>query len=149
MESTRLERLRAAAEAFRRALLAVPGLDLPVTLRTFPVGACGDTCLLLGAYLHDLGLGPFAYVNGSRPVERAPGLLQSHAWLASTDGTVIDITAHQFSEFPEPVYVGAATAWHGTFDSAQQGTADFRNYDPRTVEALGRVYAAIRSRVGV
>ena len=120
-----------------------------MSLRSFPAGACGDACVLLGAYLHDLGLGTFTYVLGSRPDPRTPGAPYSHAWLASADGTVIDITAHQFPEFTEPVYVGVPTAFHATFESAPEGAADFRNYDPRTVEALGGTYASICCRVGV
>jgi len=59
-------------------------------IKHFPHGCCGVVSLMLGAYLHSLGLNEHEYVCGERN-----GF--SHAWL-EYKGMIIDITSDQFED---------------------------------------------------
>lgn len=77
--------LLAIAHRVRDAIEDVPPGQRPVTMRRFPKGACGDTCLLLGAYLVDCGVVGFQYVCASRGSKRDDTWV-SHAWLQKVAG---------------------------------------------------------------
>src|SRR4051812_43050826 len=114
------ERVRAAATAFREAILSSPREDLPICVRDFPAGACGDASLMLGSYLKHLGLGAWEYVAG---VARSARDRYSHAWIRQGD-LIVDITAEQFPECPPGVLVTTDPGWHSQFEIDVQHDAD-------------------------
>ncbi len=140
-----IEKLAEAAAQFRRAIERTDPAKLPIGLRTFPVGACGDATLLLGAHLKSLGFGSFEYVLGRRGEGEDR---HSHAWLRQGD-ILIDITADQFQEIEAPVIVATTSDWHGTFEVEVPHEADFRVYDERTATTLGAAYRVIRESLAV
>lgn len=85
----------------------------------FPSGCCGDASDLLAQYLFDNGIKTFQ-VRGD--CYEPDGQLQSHAWLSTEDGIIIDITGDQFKYnkiynfFDIPVYVGYESDFHKMFE---------------------------------
>ena len=75
-------------------------------LSSFPAGNCGHTSYMLGAYLHECGLGDFNYICGWKGE-------QSHAWLEK-NGVIVDITSDQFPGCPK-VYVGEQNDFYKNF----------------------------------
>lgn len=111
-----VEAVRDAARRFRAAL-EQGGLRL-CSLADFPNGSCGDTSELLGQYLSDSGLGVWSYRNGT---QLDPFF--SHAWV-ERDGLIVDITADQFPDMPEPVPLTTDRSWHDArFPSGRSGRA--------------------------
>lgn len=98
---------------FRNALNRAPREKLSISFKEFPHGSCGDTCLILGSYLHKSGFGDFDYVCGERNE-------YSHAWLEKK-GIIVDITADQFEDCDIEVYVGEKNMFYKNFDE------DFRH----------------------
>ncbi|WP_026841647.1 hypothetical protein [Citrifermentans bremense] len=124
------------AERFRCAILrSNPRMGRLITLRGFPVGACGDASLLLAKYLQVNGCGRSHYVLGKRNG-------RTHAWLQLGDFT-IDITADQFHDQSAGVIVSADSAWHSSFQGKIQNIADFCLYDQRSAFELTTAYKAI------
>lgn len=130
METCDETRLRELALSFRNAILRTKKDRLPSSLRDFPLGSCGDACLLLARFLKDHGFGDATYIWG----RRGP---YSHAWL-EFEGFQVDITADQFVSDPENklwigspqeikdgVIVTADKSWHELFDS-RSATKVFR-----------------------
>ena len=60
-------------------------------LARFPEGCCGCSSYLIATYLEEKGWGKFDYIEG-----RKKRSINSHAWLLSETGYVIDLTADQF-----------------------------------------------------
>lgn len=130
------ELLSRLAHRFRGAILrSNPRTGRLITLREFPVGACGDASLLLAKYLQVKGCGRSHYVVGKRN-----GL--SHAWLQLGDFT-IDITADQFDDQDAGVIVSADSVWHSSFHGNIQNVADFCLYDQRSIFELTKAYEVI------
>jgi hypothetical protein len=102
---------------FRKAILAAlnSGIDLGIQFEAFPRGACGDTCILLGAYLDEQGLGQFNHMVGVAPKYE----FYSHAWLEK-DGLLVDITADQFSGINEEVIVSFKHSFYDRFYESQE-----------------------------
>jgi hypothetical protein len=71
---------------FGEAILRADRSRLPITLQSFPHGACGDASLLLGEFLAAHGYTRCAYVSGALTHDRH---FQSHAWL-DVDGIIVD-----------------------------------------------------------
>lgn len=94
--------------------------DGDISFTTFPRRCCGDTCYLLGHYLLERGIQTY-YVGGSYGQWDSENY-QSHAWLKTEDGIIIDITGDQFRcnsqlhNYDIPVYVGIVDAFHDLFD---------------------------------
>ncbi|WP_292949428.1 MULTISPECIES: hypothetical protein [unclassified Neptuniibacter] len=110
---------------FRNAIIeSLQAGKLPETMSTFPRGCCGDSALLLGTYLTDIGLGDFTYVGGERGSE-ADGDWASHAWLTQGELT-IDITKSQFSDCPDDITVTESSEWHDSFEVSQTFTANIK-----------------------
>ena len=90
-----------------------------VLFRNFPRACCGDTSLLLGHYL--LGKGIKTYYVCGYYGQGDFGAVQSHAWLMTEDGIIIDITGDQFRcktqfyNYNIPVCVGEKGAFHNLF----------------------------------
>ena len=108
--------LRSRATEVRRYLeRGRAGSRLDV-LRRFPVGCCKPASLLLMQWLRDQeGLQGIVGVANAERV-RSPKLNDEsvHFWL-EIDGWIVDITADQFGEGMDPVYVSRDRTWHDTF----------------------------------
>lgn len=89
--------------------------SLPDYKGTFPQGWCGSTSRALGAYLIESGYGPIEYVHGFRRH-------LSHAWL-EIGSLIIDITADQFGDFSEKVFVSEDRTFHDTFSDVERRSA--------------------------
>lgn len=89
--------------------------NLPDYKMPFPMGWCGATSRALGAYLIERGYSSVDYVFGYR------GDI-SHAWL-EIDGWIIDITADQFGDFAERVFVSRDRSFHNTFTDVDRRPA--------------------------
>lgn len=137
-----LESISVLAHRLRRAIESVPPDELPLGMRTFPSGACGDAALLLGAYFADSDEHGFSYVVGSRG-NMDDGTWTSHAWI-ERGGVVVDITADQFADAPAVVIVSANSAWHRGFASELHGPADFRKWRGASIAELHQLYARLR-----
>jgi hypothetical protein len=145
VQAEQLANLRAAAGAFRAAILRCGRQALPVTLHEFPRGACGDAALLLARYLRDEGFGEFVYVLGLRSDTVGEGCC-SHAWLQQGD-VVVDITADQFPEVADSVVVMTDRQWYDTFRQNECHSADFDAYDPHTRSDLGNAYQRVKAHL--
>lgn len=86
----------------------------------FPQGSCGYASELLQRYLHESGI-ESSYVTGSFD-DGIPDNFESHTWLLTDDGFIIDITGDQYSfkthmlEYNIPVYVGKTDSFHSLFE---------------------------------
>ena len=138
--------LRIAAKRFRDAIECCDRSELSLGLRFFPRGSCGDVTPLLGAYLHDEGLGKFQYIHGKRgQVEPNCDRLRwtSHAWL-QTGNIIVDITADQFDEVDEPIIVTDSPDWHNQFRrEIKHQFAHYKAYDSETSATLTGEYQRI------
>lgn len=128
-------RITELAQAFRSALERIDPKSLPITLQSFPHGACGDAALLLAKFLEQHGHQGFDYMLGYR----GEG---SHAWL-QRGLLVVDITADQFDEVSTPVIVSACSEWHVALKGEVENSADFTQYDARTSAMLAAAYDRI------
>jgi hypothetical protein len=145
--SNDFERIEQLAHKLRSVIETVPRQDLPVGMRSFPKGACGNSAILLGAYFTNFEIEGFVYVQGKRG-SRKHNTYASHAWL-SRETLVVDITADQFSDAPGPVIVADPSPWHQTF-RAQELTApgDYRILWNRFgVDDLYRLYTRLHTRL--
>lgn len=140
-----ISRLTSVASKFRAAILSIPVDQRPIGMKRFPVAACGDTALLMGAYLADLGFHGFSYVSAVRG-EHADNTWHSHAWLQN-GATVIDITADQFSDMPHAVMVSANSQWHMQFRVERRQDADFREWSGMGVDPLHSMYEEILNAI--
>nr|WP_319390503.1 hypothetical protein [uncultured Cohaesibacter sp.] len=132
------------AGQFRKAIEITPIKSLPVTMKNFPFGSCGDATLLLGHYLKSNGFGIFQYALGERG---AGEKRHSHAWL-QRGVLLVDITADQFSEIASPVIVTTNSEWHDTFETKLLNEADFNVYDHYTRATLGAAYTSVLRSLG-
>jgi hypothetical protein len=130
-----MDDVKKAALSFRALVEAAPKGGLPISLQNFPNGACGDTTLLLGRYLAELGHGEFRYYLGRRDG-------RSHAWL-QRGPLIVDITADQFDDFEAPVFVADDSPWHGGFAGEDQHAADPTVFGEPTTSSLAAAYTLI------
>lgn len=136
-----INHLTAIATKFREAILRIPIDQRPEGMKRFPKAACGDTALLMGAYLADQGLRGFAYVCGTRG-DHADRTWHTHAWLQNGK-LVIDITADQFYDMPHAIIVDANSTWHGQFRTDRDQDGDFRAWTGMGVDPLHSMYEKI------
>lgn len=134
--------MRDDLEKIRIAFEKVDKSNLPVTFRNFPLGACGDTCEVLAEILLELGYGTFQYVAGRRENGN------SHAWL-QRDSVIVDITADQFDEISEHVYVGPLNDWYRSFEVQQEHEAGYSRLDVRSRAELSGVHSKIRAEFNI
>lgn len=131
-----IEKIRLHAKAFREAIIKA-GRGTLITLDNFPGGSCGDASLLLATYLEELGYGIFDYVCGAKNGH-------SHAWLEK-NGLIVDITADQFPEIKQTVFVGYEYRWHDEFDeNRERQKIKINDYDSYTKTSLTQAYDKIR-----
>lgn len=138
------DRIRDCAARVRAALESLTPEELPIGLKSFPRGACGDACLILGAALRDGGLGNFRYVCG---LTHKDGGNESHAWLVG-EGLIVDITADQFEDGMPAVYVETGSNWHERWGEVEEpGPADYRLWSGLTLHELHKVYETIKPQL--
>jgi hypothetical protein len=142
--STR-EAILVIASAVRRALEECSANEYPQYWGSFPRGTCGDTALVLGAFLVDAGYIGFEYICGE--MQKSDGSSSSHAWLQRND-FVIDITADQFHDMDAAVIVSENSAWHRKFRISQRTVGDFRQYPVEQVVELYRLHGNLMTRLG-
>jgi hypothetical protein len=131
------------ANQMRKAIEAVPQAELPFPMSCFPRGACGDVCLLLGAYFSDQGINGFEYVCGERG-SQAENTWTSHAWLANKE-LIVDITADQFIDAPSAVIVTSPSIWHRQFEINHRSNSDFRLRSGPGTHYLTSIYSRLKS----
>lgn len=138
LDDSEIERARAAAVRFRRALETTTGL-VSVGLQAFPRGACGDAAVLVGQYLQDCGQGTWTYMSG----DNGRG---SHGW-AQRDGVIVDITADQFGADLPAVVVTCDRTWHDQFRRTPGSghPANLTGWDGPAMAALRRDYGQLRA----
>lgn len=91
-----------------------------ISFHKFPCGCCGDASDLLAEFLLKNGIKTY-YVCGTYR-DGSFDEMQSHAWLETEDGMIIDITGDQFRYNPnfmnysETVYIGERDAFHILFE---------------------------------
>jgi len=140
-----IERIKQMARDLRSVIEAVPRQDLPSRMRNFPKGACGDCAILLGAYFTKCEIAGFVYISGKRGSRRDNTHI-SHAWLAR-ENLVVDITADQFSDAPEPVIVADPSPWHRTFRTEELADPGAPRvlWNAFGVDALYRLYTRLQA----
>ncbi|MBZ9984748.1 hypothetical protein LB521_26820 [Mesorhizobium sp. BR-1-1-8] len=139
-----VDQIRECAARVRAALQGFNPEYLPIGLKSFPRGACGDACLILGAALQDRELGDFRYVCG---LTDKNGSNESHAWVIG-EGLIIDITADQFADGMPAVFVGSASKWHDRWtEVVETGPADYRKWKGHTLYELDQLYEAIKPQL--
>lgn len=138
------DRIRECAARVRAALESLTPEELPIGLKWFPRGACGDACLILGAALKDQKLGDFRYVLG---LTHRDGGNESHAWLVG-EGLIVDITADQFEDGMPTVYAETGSDWHDRWAPiTEMGPADYRLWNGLTLHEMHQVYETIRPQL--
>ncbi len=142
--SNDIERIKELAHKMRSAIEAVPRQERPIGLSDFPSGACGDSALLLGAYLNDCGVEGFVYVHGERWSDERNSRI-SHAWLAR-ETLIVDIAADQFPDAPGPIIVEDRSQWHQTFQiEGNTESCDFRvSWSGLGIDPLHHLYALLQ-----
>lgn len=118
------ELITSLAQEFRSAIddaVSAGEFVRDISFSGFPRGCCGDASELLAEYLEEHGIGTVQicgeYLRGEFYDK------QSHAWLLTEDGIIIDITGDQFKYNPTflcyniPVYVGPMDAFHRLFEA--------------------------------
>ncbi len=140
-----LAELTAIATRVRLALECAPGDELPDHWTAFPRGTCGDTSLVLCAFLAEAGFAGFELVCGERGSQE-DGTYSSHAWL-QRDQLVVDITADQFVDGPGPVVVAEGSEWHRGFYVSSKDIGDFREYPVVQVAKLHNLHRRLAMRL--
>lgn len=129
------------ATRFRQAIEHIPHTQRPIGMQAFPRGACGDSALLLGAYLVDQQVPGFMYVCGELG-DKSANTWTTHAWLQRGE-LVIDLTADQFIDAPCGVIVSEPSGWHKKFRTESGQQSDFRKYGGYGADLLRPMYAQI------
>ena len=146
-----MEDIYSIAFAYRAAIMAaklngefnIRGRDGLDRMSYFPRGCCDDSCDLLAQYL-STKYGIHTKQGNGRYRDKNPNNTTYHAWLVTSDNTIIDITADQFvffSHYPEGVYVGPENPFYKRLEDKQIGD----NYDIIGSDRLSRDYKIIRN----
>ncbi|MFG0602485.1 hypothetical protein ACF8PL_19075 [Delftia sp. WSY_4] len=136
--------IKELATEFRNAIESLLKNQIPCEMKDFPLGACGDASLLLGAYLSDQGILGFKYATGKRKKPKSSAE-DHHGWLIR-EGLVVDITADQFADAPAGVIVEHNSSWHQKFKpDLPPSDGDFRNRLCSATAYLAPTYSNILS----
>lgn len=138
--STKLEKTKLLADKFRSAIEHCKD-DLPVPFHNFPKGSCSPVALLFGTFLKDNGMGEFDYLSGAR--WQQPGEMETHAWIMQGD-LLIDITADQFPEINEKVFLTRDMSWHKKFEIMHQYLADYRQEEPKLDSTYKKILSVLK-----
>jgi len=112
-------------------------------LQRFPVGCCKIASLLYGRFITDNGAADgFIYVSG----ENHEPEYESHFWI-EWQHVIVDITAHQFSEVTEVVFVGHDRSWHDRVYPKQQqwSYSSAMEFNDDYAQQFDADYACLRS----
>ena len=104
----------------------------------FPRGCCGDASDLLSKYLMRNGIKTL-YVSGTDG-------RQTHAWLEYYD-YIIDITADQFPDISEKIFITNNNQWHSRFKRQTKNYSDFELMNEEYRDRLRKIYNNIILRV--
>ena len=137
-----LMRIEDKAHRMRSAIESVPRRDLPLTMRNFPSGACGDAALLVGGTSQIAGSkisstspgneAPFTRIPGPRTPGRPESLLPS---------TLRPINSGMF---PEPIIVPYPSRRHRRRQIEDEPMqSDSRDWNRHGMEELHHLYARI------
>jgi hypothetical protein len=118
MEKSQLKKLSRIVSKYRKALKKVAQQSQIEGLKDFPVGACGVTSELLGAYLLECGFEGLQIASGN---DRSG---QSHSWL-ELRGIIIDITGNQFKTNKHKVLITQDRQYHSHFHGSDGEYPDF------------------------
>lgn len=103
---------------------------LPQHMADFPDACCAVTSELLGDYFNSIPGGPEAETISAMRDGK------SHMWLA-VNSLIVDLTADQFPDGREAVYVGPEDAWYASWEVDLRGKASHggtpTSYDERAV----------------
>lgn len=138
-----VEKIQHLASRMRQALDSYPKKLLPIGLASFPSGACGDTSLLLGAYLSENGIPDVQYVAGERGTHLDESW-SSHAWLKQ-GSLIIDITSDQFADAPRGIIISSSSVWHQSFRVIDVHEASFDALHGPGVDEIRAFYPNLRS----
>lgn len=140
--SADINRIGQIAAAVRQAIENCSPTELP--WRAFPKGACGDTCLVLGQFLHEAGYEGVEYICGNK--YREDGRPYSHAWLRY-EGLIVDITADQFSEVTDKVIVVRSSNWHLGWHQDRPEPGALQSYAFANVQPLWAFFSLLKPRM--
>ena len=138
-------RLLHLATAFRDAVERCDREAWPIGFESFPRGACGACCDLLGVYLSAEGFPLFKRVGGANIAPSDPYKGDTHAWLEGY-GLVVDVTADQFGSEFHRVIVARGSPLQGRYaEDRQEGLPTLDGtFEAR---ALHRALADIRAEI--
>ncbi|ONN64870.1 hypothetical protein BTM36_19780 [Herbaspirillum sp. VT-16-41] len=112
---------------------------------SFPLGACGDTSLILGQVLEDESIPGFMYICGNK--RKADGHGATHAWLQNGPW-IVDITADQFPDVDQPVIVTSDSAWHSKWELEEPQPGALQAYGNREPH-LWRLLMLLKPRLAL
>lgn len=107
-----------------------------ISFYKFPCGCCGDASDLLAEFLLKNGIETY-YVCGTYR-DGSFDEIQSHAWIKTEDGMIIDITGDQFiydssfMNYSKSVYIGEIDAFHRLFEVEKRDVR--KNYGLKSLE---------------
>ena len=125
------------AEGFRLAIEKSKSKDH--RLNDFPRGCCATASELLQRYLYEKGF-ITEYIFGECYIN---GKYESHVWLETPDGIVVDITGDQyyrkrgFFQYHMPVYVGQKDSFHMLFQETDR--VPYSQYKPDPLGAQNTI----------
>lgn len=130
---------------FRTAILKCHPEEFPkyMSLKRFPIGACGDTCILLGRFLNENDFLYVDYVCGGKTVK---GELATHAWL-EIENVTIDITADQFEDINETVIVTKDRTWYEQYREINRFRIGEMSFNEQAKERFNKTYELILSKL--
>lgn len=95
-----------------------------IELQSFPSGACEVASVILGLYLQSehgvhvvQSVGKRSLFNDNQE--------NNHVWLTVNGSLIVDITADQFDDFHDSVFVGSESVFHDTFEKYDTRPVDF------------------------
>jgi hypothetical protein len=141
-----IETLCIKAGEFRLAIDSTPSHLRAQFFDLFPRGCCGDTCLLLGAWLEANSLGEWHTAFARRG---SGATYYSHAWLEK-DGLIVDITADQFGIDVAPVIVARRgdSTLHLTFEVQHKRVQKLYREEGPAIPGLRAFYERLSSQLG-
>ncbi|BDC94669.1 hypothetical protein [Treponema bryantii] len=99
-------------ELFHNAIVEIKN-ELSIEFHNFPAGSCGTTCILLATFLNENGFEKIKMIIGGKEFFTENSYQEySHAWLELNKILVIDITAYQFPEIQEKIFIHKNSLWH-------------------------------------
>lgn len=135
----------ATREKIELAIKELPYVD--VELQSFPSGACEVASVILGLHLKSVfgldvvqSVGKRSILNDYRE--------NNHVWLTIDNSIIIDITADQFDDYQDQVFVGTDSAFHSSFEVYDTRPVDFSYLVRRGSEGYTGIYQHVSSSLG-